>query len=65
MTGWTWDYVEETLTIPRLKSLQSEWQKHPPVPLLLAAVYGIKPEKQWTHAELLEQLYACNLSPDG
>ena len=45
MTGWTWDYVESTLTVPRLKNLQEEWRRHPPVPLLLAAWLKRAPKK--------------------
>ena len=58
MTGWTWDYVENTLTVPRLKKLQEEWQKHPPVPLVLAAWLKVKPQEQGTQQELLERVQA-------
>ncbi len=58
MTGWTWDYVEDTLTVPRLKSLYVEWKKHPPIPILLAAFMGIKPVEKGEPSELVERLQA-------
>lgn len=42
-TGWTWDYVEESLDFPRLSALSQYWQQHPPTHVLLAARYEYKP----------------------
>lgn len=56
MTGWTWDYVEDTITIPRLRALHEEWQRHPPVPLMLAACLGIRPKEEGTIEELVERI---------
>jgi hypothetical protein len=42
-TGWTWDYVEDTLTAPRMIALYEYWNKHPPVHKLVAAYMGLKP----------------------
>lgn len=56
LTGWTWDYVEDTLTTPRLNALYEEWRLHPPLPLMIAAYLGIKPEVQGTPDELVERL---------
>jgi hypothetical protein len=58
MTGWTWDYVESTLTMPRLKALHAEWQRHPPVPLMIAAYLGIRPKEEGTAEELVERIRA-------
>ena len=58
MTGWTWDYVEEHMTMPRLKALHEEWRRHPPVPLMIAAYLGIKPQEEGTTEELLERIAA-------
>lgn len=44
--GWTWDYTEETLTVPRLKALQKHWEDHPPLPLMVAAYLDIKPKEK-------------------
>lgn len=30
-TGWTWEYVGQHLTLPRLKALNAHWQKNPPL----------------------------------
>ena len=56
LTGWTWDYVEETLTVPRLKALHREWERHPPLPILFAAWVGVKPKEHGTAEELVERI---------
>jgi hypothetical protein len=40
--GWTWDYCEDTLTVPRLEALHTEWRKNPPLVLMIKAFLGIK-----------------------
>ncbi len=30
MTGWTWDYVEDNMTMARLKALEKTWLQNPP-----------------------------------
>ncbi len=61
MTGWTWDYVEGNMTMPRLKALHEEWQRHPPLPLMVAAYLGIKPKEEGTADELIERI--CRSTP--
>lgn len=56
LTGWTWDYVEATLTMQRLKALHAEWERHPPMPLLFAAWLGVKPKEYGTPEELVERI---------
>ena len=46
-TGWTWDYVEWQLDIPRLLALNAHWSRLPPPSLQLAriaAALGLKPD---------------------
>jgi len=38
MTGWDWDHIEETMTIPRLLALEQEWKKTPPLAVSMAVV---------------------------
>ncbi len=38
MTGWDWDHVDRTMTIPRLMSLQKVWEATPPPALSLTAI---------------------------
>jgi len=40
--GWTYEYIDQHIDIPRLISLNSYWQKHPPLHLLAAAFMGVK-----------------------
>ena len=42
-TGWTWDYVGEYLTLPRLLALCERWKMVPPVDESVAIYLGIKP----------------------
>jgi hypothetical protein len=37
-TGWTWDYVEGELTVPRLKALSRFWAQSPPPHMVLKAL---------------------------
>ena len=41
--GWTWDYIDEHMTLPRLTVLSAYWQNHPPTHIALAAFLDIKP----------------------
>jgi hypothetical protein len=43
-TGWTWDYIEETLTVPRYKAMIEEWRITPPRGELLKMLAGYKYE---------------------
>jgi hypothetical protein len=44
-TGWTWEYVAEYMTLPRLYALSSYWRTCPPVQESVAALLGVKPEE--------------------
>lgn len=43
-TGWTWDYVEQELDVPRLTALTTYWRNNPPLHVMVAAYLGIKPK---------------------
>lgn len=43
-TGWTWEYIGERLTLPRLYALYAHWRKFPPVAVSVALYLGIKPK---------------------
>jgi len=45
VTGWTWDYIDDEMTLPRLEALNKYWSDFPPVHLTMAAYVGIKPKK--------------------
>jgi hypothetical protein len=47
-TGWTWDDVEDRLTVTRLRALVRHWRAAPPPPLLLgliAQALGVHPQQ--------------------
>jgi hypothetical protein len=48
-TGWTWDYVWETMTFQKLEAFGRMWKKNPPphisvaqVSAMLKAFFGVK-----------------------
>jgi hypothetical protein len=43
-TGWSWDEIENTVTMQRLEALCRYWKKNPPVHKLFAAYVGYKPK---------------------
>lgn len=40
--GWSFEYIDEFMTLPRLYLLSRQWRAHPPVRHLLAAFIGFK-----------------------
>lgn len=64
-TGWTWDYLDECLTLPRLNALLKHWQSSPPVHITSALVAGIQPAmstrpkiKEVTNADLVANMHS-------
>ena len=41
-TGWTWDYVWETLSVDRLQALEKDWGAEPMTHILVAAFMGVE-----------------------
>lgn len=44
MTGWTWEQVRQEMTLPRLRTMQRLWARHPPTHILVAGYLGYKPD---------------------
>ena len=42
VTGWTWEYIDDHMTIPRLDEMTTYWKYQPPIHLMLASFFGIK-----------------------
>lgn len=45
-TGWTWDYIDDNMTIPRYLALAKYWKEWPPIHKLVAAYLGYKGKKE-------------------
>lgn len=43
-TGWTFEQIDQTMTLSRLKALNDYWQQHPPTNNLVAAYLGYEYE---------------------
>lgn len=41
-TGWTWEYLDEFVTLPRLNAITRHWLKFPPVHITAALFAGIE-----------------------
>ena len=37
-TGWSWEYVDEEMTLPRLDGFVKLWKQTPPIRTMLAAL---------------------------
>jgi len=45
-TGWTWDYIDEYMTLPRAEALGRLWATRPPLAravVAIAAALGVVP----------------------
>ena len=56
VTGWTWDYIDDFVTLPRLYALNEYWIEHPPIHLTMAAFAGIKPQKKGSNGKIEKKL---------
>lgn len=48
-TGWTWEYIDEFMTLPRLGRMNDYWTRIPPLHILVASYFGFdgrKPEEK-------------------
>jgi hypothetical protein len=47
--GWSWEYIDEEMTLPRMAAISKHWDKIPPLSISLAGIamaLGVKkPEK--------------------
>jgi hypothetical protein len=66
-TGWTWEYIDVNLTLPRLEALQKHWLDCPPIHVTAARHFPLKsaasssagkPRKitnAWEGAEIIDE----------
>lgn len=54
VTGWTFEYIDDHMTVPRLRALSEYWEHSPPVHVLVAAYMGVgKKDKATDLGELM------------
>ncbi len=52
-TGWTWEYIDQRMTMPRYFKLMGYWMNHPPAHLTLRAIiHAFGGEKESTPAKV-------------
>lgn len=56
--GWTWDYIDKEMTLPRLYEINRYFENHPPVHILLAAFMGVKQKPTMKKEEDLDAMIA-------
>lgn len=44
-TGWTWEYIDEFLTLPRLAAMNRYWAVNPPLHLMVQGYLGYSKPK--------------------
>jgi hypothetical protein len=44
-TGWTWEYIDNHMTVPRLSAMTRYWNQNPPVHVLVAGYIGYEAPK--------------------
>lgn len=44
--GWSWEYIENEVTIPILRDIYEGWRTRPPVHRILAAYFGFDKEEE-------------------
>ena len=71
-TGWTWEYVGQNMTLPRLAVMQDYWKVNPPMHRLckvIAASLGVKFETKevpkFDNAEIFGLLNAAKAAGHG
>lgn len=42
MTGWSWEYIDDYMTIPRFIEMTAYWKSWPPTHQLVASFVGYK-----------------------
>ncbi len=46
--GWTWEYIDDCMDLPRLSVIYKKWKRTPPVHIMIAAYLGyLKKEPQF------------------
>ena len=48
-TGWTWEYIDAHMDIPRLIAMNRHWRQHPPLQVMVQNYLGIKPAPEPRH----------------
>lgn len=39
--GWSWEYIDDFMTIPRLLEMTEYWEKYPPLHVMVAQYFEI------------------------
>lgn len=54
--GWTWEYIDQNMTLPRLQSMNRYWKKFPPMHVLVAGYLGVGAFKEEAETMSFDQL---------
>lgn len=62
--GWTYDYINDHMTLSRLEEIQRYWKKHPPTHQLAAAYMGYEYQDKQASSQFLAAI-AANAKQQG
>lgn len=57
-TGWTWDYIDQSMTVPRVVALFKHFDKSPPLHAMVAAYLGVNTSSGGGKSQDLGELIA-------
>lgn len=49
--GWTWEYVDDNMTLPRYYEISKQWEKWPPMHLAVLSYMGYADKDASTSSE--------------
>lgn len=61
--GWSWEYVDEQMTLHRLYSIWKQWNRFPPLHMMVGAYLGYGKKKKAAENVPLDSMFA-SLSSD-
>lgn len=56
--GWTWDYIDNNMTMSRLEAYKKYWQKNPPTHQLVASYLGYEYQDKQAGSQFLAAIAA-------
>ena len=61
-TGWTWEYVDERMTLPRLRDFIDHWKTAPPLRISVGALIGAGKKEKIVQKESLPNSSASDMA---
>jgi len=59
--GWSWEYIDEEMTLPRMEAITKRWEVVPPLSVSIASIasaLGVKREPKKAPEQSMDELVA-------